>query len=58
MTAQDIKNLGREKAIELKDSLEDQNCNLDYNIAEEEILIDRNNKLINLIDRIFTFNEV
>lgn len=58
MNIQEIKNLGRSEAMNLKDQLEDQNCNLDYTVAEEEILIDRNNKTINLIEQVFDFKEI
>jgi len=57
-TVTELKALGRAKALELKDQLEDQNCNLDHGIAEEELLMELNNRVINLIEQIYIFKEI
>jgi len=57
-TVTELKALGRAKALELKDQLEDQNCNLDYGVAEEELLMELNNRVINLIEQIYIFKEI
>lgn len=53
-----LKSVGKNKAMSIKDSLEDENCNLDYDDAKEGIIYSKNCDIINLIEQIYTFGEL
>lgn len=55
-TVKELKALGREKALILKDKLEDINCNIDY--SKDFILYGENCNIINLIEQIYIFQEI
>lgn len=57
-TVQELKEMGREKALQLKDKLEDENCNLDYTVKKDHWMMMNNNDTIHLINQIYVFKEL
>lgn len=46
----ELKQMGKEQVMRLKDELEDKNCNLDYTLAADGLIMEKNNKTIRLIE--------